>query len=218
MNRPILAAALLLAACGQQPQAAPAAEPANGAASDSATGGSGPQEPAPAAPAAAPAPAPDRRTAGSGSIGPLRFRYDPAKLVALDAPVSVPPDWTQQVPGIKLVAADRAALIGRAECLYGQSGEASRCNATQEAGLAFAIVAEPFAGLSAKLSPELRRGISLAGRDGVSWQIGAEGEGAEHILLAAGNRTLLIVRHYRESGNADEAAVREVLANLKIDG
>jgi hypothetical protein len=216
MNRPILAAAaLLLAACGQQPQAAPAAaEPSNVAASDSATGGSGPQE---TAPAAAPA-TPERRTAGSGSIGPLRFRYDPAKLVALDAPISVPPDWTRQVPGIKLVAADRAALIGRAECLYGQSGEASRCNATQEAGLAFAIVAEPFAGLSAKLSPELRRGISLAGRDGVSWQIGAEGEGAEHILLPAGERTLLIVRHYRESGNADEAAVREVLANLKIDG
>jgi hypothetical protein len=208
------AALAMLGAC-QQPAATPVAAPDAGAAvdvaADSATGGNA------AEPAPSPSPmATSADAGGSGAVGPLRFRYDPAKLAPVKAEVSVPPDWAVKLAGTKLVAADRAAMIGKADCMYGQSGEATRCNAGQEAGLAFAIVDQPLETIAARLSGEERRGIKLAGVDGYSWQIGAEGEGAEHILLPAGKRTVLIVRHFRESGNADEAAVREVLASLSI--
>ena len=204
------AAFAFLAAC-QQPTATPAAIPEVDVAADSATGGNA------AEPAPFPSPAATSATnEGTGAVGPLRFRYDSGKLAPVDAEVAVPPDWTLKLPGTKLVAADRAAMIGKAECMYGQSGEASRCNAEQEAGLAFAIVDQPLDAIAGKLNGEERRGIKLGGVDGYSWQIGAEGEGAEHILLPAGNRTILIVRQFRESGNADEAAIRDVLASLSI--
>ena len=58
--------------------------------------------------------------------------------------------------------------------------------------------------------------ISLGGVEGVSWQIGAEGEGAEYILLPVKGRTILIVRHFRNTGNPDEAALGAVLNGLKL--
>lgn len=159
------------------------------------------------------APAPEQGSVTS-AIGPLTYRYDPAQLAPVDASVAVPPDWTVRVPGTKLIAADREKLIGKAECLYGLSGQASLCNAEQEAGLAFAMVEEPYEAISARFSEELREPIRVAGIDGLAWRIGAEGEGAEHILLPVGERTILIVRQFRTSGNPPAEAIAAVLQSL----
>jgi hypothetical protein len=152
----------------------------------------------------------------TGTVGPLRFSYNPLLLVPVETPVSVPPDWAREVPGIKLITRERAKLIGKAECLYGLSGRATVCNATQEAGIAFATVEESYDVLSKRLSGPLRRDVELAGRNGVSWTVGAEGEGVEHILLPAGDRAALIVRHFRASGNPPEEAIAAVLGSTRL--
>lgn len=150
------------------------------------------------------------------TVGPLQVRYDGALLAPVPVKIQLPPDWQREVDAVKLIGSDRAALIGKAECMYGQSGQASRCNASQEAGLAFATLPAGFAEASAAIPAAERQKISMAGAEGVSWQIGAEGEGAEHILLPAGDRTLLIVRHFRSTGNPDEAALGAVLNGLRM--
>ena len=158
-------------------------------------------------------PAPAQPSA-SGTVGPFGYRYNPALLAPVETAVAVPPDWSVRVQGTKLVAADREKLIGKAECLYGLSGQASLCNAEQEAGLAFAVMDEPYEAMRARLSEELREPIRLGGIDGVSWTIGAEGDGAEHILLPTDGQTVLIVRQFRASGNPPEEAVAAVLQSL----
>ena len=62
---------------------------------------------------------------------------------------------------------------------------------------------------------ELKK-ITLGGAEGVSWQIGAEGEGAEYILLPVREHTILILRHFRNTGNPNEAALGAVLNGLKL--
>jgi hypothetical protein len=194
---------LLLAACAPEaPQNA--AEIADNAAAP---------ETAPAEEASANATVPGPALA---TVGPLQIPYDAALLSPVPAAVPLPPDWSHSAQGVKLVAADRAELIGKAECMYGEAGEASRCNAEQEAGLAFAALPYPFAEASARLPGDQSKGISLAGAEGLSWEIGAEGEGAEYILLPAGERTMLIVRQYRTSGNPNEAALGSVLSDMRL--
>jgi hypothetical protein len=208
MDKLFLLPLSLLAACGQN-ETRNATEIAAGniAEETSAAAGNGTSE--------APAPAPQ-----SIAVGPLRIRYDPALLAPMRAKVAIPPDWTREVDGLKLLARDRAGLVGKAECIYGQSGKASRCNVSQEAGLSFASLEIPFRELGAKLPAAQRKPIALVGVNGISWEIGAEGEGAEYILLPAGAGedagTLLIVRQFRTSGNPDQRALGAVLADLRL--
>lgn len=151
------------------------------------------------------------------NVGPLRIPYDASLLTPVPARIALPPDWKVEVDGVKLVASDRAELIGKAECMYGQGGTASRCNVSQEAGLAFAALDVPFAEVGARLPADQRQSISLAGAEGLSWLIGAEGKGAEYILLPAGEGSLLIARQFRATGNPDETAVGTVLSDMKLD-
>lgn len=195
---------LLAAACGE-----PAPSPVDNAVA-------GTPAPAPAAAPKGPAePASGPRTAG---VGPLTFRYDPAMLAKVDAELGIPPDWEREVRGTKLVARDRAALIGKAECMYGLSGQATRCTAEKEAGLAFALLDTPFEEMRARISDPAPSEVTMAGREGIRWEIGAEGEGADYILLPADGGTMLITHQYRTSGNPDEAAVQAVLDSLSFEG
>ncbi|HEY0625953.1 MAG TPA: hypothetical protein VGD10_04390 [Allosphingosinicella sp.] len=152
----------------------------------------------------------------SVTVGPMQVPYDAALLAPERVTLPLPPDWKAKAQGVKLIARERAELIGKAECIYGGSGEASRCNADQEAGLAFASLPAPFAEISGRIPADGRKSISLAGVEGVSWEIGAEGEGAEYILLPAGSGTALIVRQFRTAGNPDEAAIGTVLSDLRL--
>ncbi|HWH22291.1 MAG TPA: hypothetical protein VNT25_03230, partial [Allosphingosinicella sp.] len=132
---------------------------------------------------AAPAP-PPAAAAGPAvlRIGSLEVPYDRSRLTPVNADVPLPPDWKSSTPAVKLLAADRAGLIGKAECMYGQAGEASTCNAAQEAGLAFAEIPLTFAEAQKMLPADQRKSVTLASAQGLSWEIGAEGEGAEYIM------------------------------------
>ena len=151
------------------------------------------------------------------SVGPLQVPYDSSLLTAVPTRIQLPPDWKREVSGTKLIGQDRAALLGKAECMYGQAGNATTCNSEQEAGLAFADLEGGWIEVIRRAVPpgELKK-ITLGGAEGVSWQIGAEGEGAEYILLPVREHTILILRHFRNTGNPNEAALGAVLNGLKL--
>ena len=205
-----MAALLLLASCGAHDGQQNAAEPANIVDHNNA-----------AAPTAAGAPAASARPAvpqlQSLSVGPVQVPYDSSLLTPVPTRIQMPPDWKIEVEGTKLVAKDRAAMLGKTECMYGEAGKATPCNAEQEAGLAFADLEGGWIEEIRGSVPagELKK-ISLAGVEGISWQIGAEGEGAEYILLPVWEHTIVIVRHFRNTGNPDKAALDAVLNGLKL--
>lgn len=158
---------------------------------------------------------PERPHQGPEKIGEFTFRFDHERLVKVGASIALPPDWTSNVLGVKLLAPERAAMLEKADCSYGASGSVSRCNADMEAGLAFAALQVPFESLRADLPADQLKPLALAGGQGVAWSIGAEGEGADYMLIPAREGSLLIVRQFRESGNPDAAAVSEALASLR---
>lgn len=193
---------LLTAACGE-PSPSPVDNAVNGV-----------PAPPPAEEANQTKAEPALRTA---EAGPLSFRYDPSLLAKTDVDVQIPPDWSRQVRGTKLVPRDRIDLIGKAECMYGLSGQAQRCTAEKEAGLAFALLDTPFEEMRGRIEEPAPSEVTMAGRDGIRWEIGAEGEGADYILLPADGGTMLIVHQYRTSGNPDEQAVQAVLDSLAFE-
>lgn len=152
-------------------------------------------------------------------MGPVEIRYDPDRLAAVDAELTLPPDWERRVSGIKLIAAEREHLLGQERCMYGQAGMALPCVAESEAGLAFAVLEQPYAELRDSLPSGRREPATLAGRDGVAWKSGVEGESSVNTFVPLdGERTLLVERRIRNSGNPDEAAVNAVLDRLRLDG
>jgi hypothetical protein len=210
---PVTALLLLaLAACGPTEGEQNAVELANVADAGGNQAAAPGKVDAPQAKGEAPVPSPRSLT-----VGPVQVRYDSALLTPVPTVIQLPPDWKNQVEGTKLIGKDRAALLGKAECIYGQSGKATPCNAAQEAGLAFADLEGGWIESLRRSVPagDLKK-ITLGGVEGVSWQIGAEGEGAEYILLPAWEHTILIVRHFRSTGNPDEAALGAVLNGLKV--
>lgn len=207
---PLLTLLFLASACGGEVENASeianeaAASPANGSA---ATEGDSPGGDANAGPAPA-----------TLEVGPLQVPYDSSQLAPVEVTIPLPPDWRNEAEGVKLIARDRVALLGKAECMYGQSGEASPCNALQEAGLAFVSLDRPYKEFAAALPADQRKSVSMAGAEGVSWLIGAEGEGAEYILLPSGEGSVLVVRQFRSTGNPDETALGTVLNDLRLRG
>ena len=202
--RTILLSALLLAACGNggdgnasepMPELPP---PTDNAAGNETTD-----------------PQSDRSTL---EIGPFRARYDPDALARAEGEIEIPPDWDRSLSATMLIGADRIGLMGREQCMYGQRGEPMRCTPSSEAGLAFTMLDEPYETARDRFTSPPPEPVRLAGREGISWEIGVEGEGAEHILLPANGRSLLIVRRYRNRGNPDEGAVQAVLDSLTFEG
>jgi hypothetical protein len=160
---------------------------------------------------------PDQAEQGYERIGRFELRFDPARLTKVGASIALPPNWTSTVLGIKLLAPERAAMLEKADCAYGASGSVVRCNADQEAGLAFVSVTLPYQEFTSSLPADQVKPLRLAGEQGVSWTIGAEGEGAEYIVLPGGERqSLLIVRQHRETGNPDPAAISSALNSLRL--
>lgn len=202
--RTILFFAFLIAGCGERGggnTSAPAPAPPSPAENEARNDGSGRQaEP------------------GTLEIGPFRARYDPNELARTAAETEIPPDWDRSIAATMLIDADRISLMVREECMYGQRGEPRRCTPSSEAGLAFAMLDEPYEEARGRFTTPPPEEVRLAGRDGISWEIGVEGEGAEHILLPADGRSLLIVRRYRNRDNPDEAAVQAVLDSLAYEG
>lgn len=151
------------------------------------------------------------------SVGPVSFGFDSDRLAALDTSISVPPDWDRRASGVKLIEAGREQLMGLEECPYGQAGRDLECTPESEAGLAIAMLDDSFEDARERLPVERTSNVRLAGREGIAWSIGVEGESTEYTLLPAGDRTVLIERRIRNRENPDAKAIEQVLDTLRIE-
>lgn len=203
-----LACAFVVAGCGtdrngQTPQPANAVQGGNSAADDPSRGEN--QDSA-------------NSETETRELGPLAIRYDPDRLAAVEASFEVPPDWDRQVSGLQLIAADRLSLMGREECQYGQAGMDLECTPASEGGIGFATLEESYDRARERMAGENSRPVMLAGRDGIAWSIGVEGERTEYTLLPAGNRTVMVVHRTRNRENPDPSAIAQAKESLRIEG
>lgn len=153
-----------------------------------------------------------------GEAGPLRFRYRPERFALFDTSLYLPGAPRREIEAQKLIAADRAALVGRESCTYGLSGRTSRCSPDQESGLAFAVVDAPIASMRKRVDMLDPKESTLAGRSGFRVSQGAEGEGMSYTFIPAGNRTIVVARRWRHGESPDGGGFRAVLRDLSFAG
>ncbi len=126
-----------------------------------------------------------------------QFSYEKANFALVQAQ-AVPPGSKTAVPGVKLIAADRAASLGKSGCTYGESGVQTTCNADMENGLFFGIVkADLETALSGVDNPSLLKAVAINDVDVYQYSIGAEGSGVDYYFWPITDEaTLLIARKY----------------------
>ena len=156
-----------------------------------------------------------------GSIGPVEYRFAPRVLTRAEVEFAVPPDYRTKAWATKLIARDRAALLGNQSCTYGTRNRAVTCSPKLEDGLALALLDHPIdvyrdafeqRGFPAAMLPQ----VSLAGVTGFGFVSASEQRRIEFGFFPVGERTLLLARRRTEGGSAIDTGVAAVIASLRI--
>ena len=144
-------------------------------------------------------------------IGPVGLHYDSTRLTVKAVEIGLPPDNSHQVRGMKLLARERAALVGTARC-PGQAGNV--CKAEAEGGLTLTMLNQPFAEFSAPIRNT--RPATVAGKEGVTWQGRFSGTAATFTLLPVDQQTLMMIRQAEGEGAPDAATLDAVIGTLRF--
>jgi hypothetical protein len=155
----------------------------------------------------------------SGTLGPLRFRYDATELTLAEVLLELPPAYVEQSWSTKLMPVARAALLGQDRCQYASSARTEICDAEREPGLLLALLERPLShyrdafiqsGAEDALSP-----ARLDGLDGFRFSDEQEGARTEYHFLPLRGRTLLVARRFVEGQDEGTAAMRDVIRSLE---
>ena len=158
----------------------------------------------------------------TATVGPLRYAYDPEVLERVEVRASLPPDYESERDGIKLIPAERAELLGKRECSYGESGMVTECNAEQEAGLEIVQLDGPLSRwrenfANSRMGTGPLESVELGGVSGFRFTAQAEGSGAEYTFLPAGDdAAVLVTRQFRFGQDAGEEEIERVIASLSL--
>jgi hypothetical protein len=150
---------------------------------------------------------PGHRQARIGTVG---IEYDATRLVIAPVTVQLPPDNEREVRGMKLIAKARESFVGTPQC----PGR-TLCEAEAEGGMTLTVLNQPFPEFSAPIrrtSP-----VTVAGRQGVSWEGRFGGVAATYTLLPVEQQTLMMIRQASGDGAPDAAALDAVVASLSFD-
>jgi len=152
-----------------------------------------------------------------GSIGPLRFDYDPRALTLIEMPIMFPIGPQQQAWGAKLVPADRADQLGQQGCVYGDPPRRRTCNARDEGGLVLSLLERPIedyredfeqAGLASQLVP-----ARLDGTEGFAYNRTRLGKHALYRFIPVGERTLMLAE--QDLAGSDNGARKAIAATIR---
>lgn len=78
-----------------------------------------------------------------GTLGPVRYAYDPAELIRADISLALPPTFDEEVFAVKFIPADLLGNVGDAPCSYESDTSSDVCTAEDEIGFAMAFLERP---------------------------------------------------------------------------
>lgn len=197
---------LAIAACGEEQSSPDSAATAQATGSPTAEG---------------PDNASDHERRETATVGPLRYSYDPAILHRTEVQAALPPHYEDKQSGTKLIPVDRAELLGKEECSYGQSGMTSTCTADQEAGLEIVQLDGPLSRwretfAESRIGAGALEEVEIGGTTGFRFTAQAEGSGAEYNFLPAGDSTILLIRQFRFGQETGSDEIARVIDELRI--
>jgi len=153
------------------------------------------------------------------TLGPIHYEFDPTQLLMAEVLVRIPPDRDEQVWAAKLIAFQRADMLGQDLCQYEQSGRLEMCDAQKEPGLALALLARPLTdyreafvrnGLEDKLST-----AELDGSRGFTFTAQAGRSRIEYHFLPLQDRTVLVARRSIAGQDLGAEAIRDVIRSFE---
>lgn len=147
----------------------------------------------------------------------FKVAYPGSVFSAYEINQTIPPNYDFKFKSIKLIDSKRAGLIGKTECMYGLSGNTSECSVEKEAGISFFTVPAPISIVTKDLTPDITSKTTIAGKDSISYKMGAEGSGIEYYYIPVNSeKTLVVIRMYREDGFPGVGLLNEILTTLQI--
>lgn len=122
-----------------------------------------------------------------------QFSYEKAKFVLVQANLS-PLGAKVPVAGVKLIAADRAASLGKSGCSYGDASKQTTCNADLENGLFFGIIkADLETALSGAKNPAQLKAVAINDTDVYQYTDDVKGSGTDYFFWPISDDTTLVV-------------------------
>jgi len=156
----------------------------------------------------------------------FRVRYPSQTFSVVPSAMTVPEfESLGTLSGVKLQAKSDAPPYGKynVECMY---GDTQVCAVESGTGGQYVVVNKLFDELVAPLHPELTDSVMVAGKRGMKYSYGAEGDGVDHYYVQIStNKTLLISFVYRgefggdhQNAVARRALFNQILATVTVAG
>jgi len=145
----------------------------------------------------------------------FEVKYPENTLTKVSVEESLPPDYSSKFNGVKFISSARAGNLGKKECMYGGSGLISICKAEAEGGITFIPIDKQFQDIVEPLTNT--ETISILGKEGTSYFIGAEGEGTDYYIIPlTSTQTLIIARTYRIDGFMPKQLFNQIISTFKF--
>ncbi len=145
----------------------------------------------------------------------FEVKYPENTLTEVSVEEGLPPDYSSKFSGVKLISSARADNLGKKECMYGGSGLISICKAESEGGITFIPIDKQFQDIVKPITNT--ETISILGKEGIGYFIGAEGEGIDYYIIPlTSTHALIIARTYRIDGFMSKQLFNQILSTFKF--
>ncbi|AKH42021.1 hypothetical protein FHS61_002446 [Altererythrobacter atlanticus] len=158
---------------------------------------------------------------GYGTIGPVSYSFDDSRLTRAEVELPIPPDYKTRVWAIKLIPTERADMLGKIACRYGDSTKDQECNVADEAGLALAMLERPITDYRDSFAQngfgeEQLGSTEIAGQVGFAYNTEENGRPTEYRFVPVSGRTLMLMRQAGPGLGRASKAITAVVSGLRV--
>ena len=156
-----------------------------------------------------------------GSLGTVRYTYDPAELTRAETDLLIPPAFEDGVFAVKFIPHELAERLGQRRCSFGPMPGSEDCSAGTEVGFALALLEQPFDFYEEMLLAADGDAVeprSVKGVDGLSYVRRTVRATTRYTFLPNGERTLLLVDRRSSGTNASAEALEHLRDSIRFQG
>ncbi|MGB3167843.1 MAG: hypothetical protein WBA68_13820 [Alteraurantiacibacter sp.] len=154
------------------------------------------------------------------SYGQVAYAFDASELTRAETQIAVPPSMSTTVTAVKFIPASLSRTMASSECSFGAPRDGSHCSASEEVGLAIALLDRPYAAYAAELRSSGEGSLEpdvVSGVEGLAYTRTTERATTRYTFLPQRDRTLLLVDRTNPDVDAGFAALGEVRRSLMFE-